>query len=67
MEIDAGRRGRLTPQERERRMKEGLCFYCGEKGHTAAAHRQRAPAPRIAATQEKSSEEPEEEDFPNDA
>jgi len=27
--------GKLTGSERDRRMKEGLCLYCGEKGHLA--------------------------------
>lgn len=26
-------RSRLSPQERERRLKRGLCFYCGGEGH----------------------------------
>jgi Ty3 transposon capsid-like protein/Zinc knuckle len=30
-----GKNGKLTTEERERRMKEGLCLYCGEKGHVA--------------------------------
>ena len=30
-----GKNGKLTSEERERRMKEGLCLYCGEKGHVA--------------------------------
>ena len=30
-----GKNGRLTTEERERRIKEGLCLYCGEKGHVA--------------------------------
>ena len=38
MEIDALRSGtpnggRLTPVERQYRMSNGLCLYCGEKGH----------------------------------
>ena len=27
--------GKLTGSERDRRMKEGLCLYCGKKGHFA--------------------------------
>ncbi|KAG9020308.1 Retrotransposon-derived protein peg10, partial [Tulasnella sp. UAMH 9824] len=60
--VDAARRGRLTPEEHSRRQREGLCFYCGEKGHTAAAHQRprqavidyqvpQSYAPTIAATQ----------------
>ena len=30
-----GKNGRLTTKEQERRIKEGLCLYCGEKGHVA--------------------------------
>ena len=30
-----GKNGKLTGSERERRMKEGLCLYCGDKGHVA--------------------------------
>lgn len=30
-----GKNGKLTPQERERRMKEGLCLFCGQSGHMA--------------------------------
>ena len=28
---------RMTPEERERHRKEGLCYYCHEKGHRAIA------------------------------
>ena len=28
-------RGFVTPEERERRRKEGLCYRCGQKGHIA--------------------------------
>ena len=30
-----GKNGKLTGDERDRRMKEGLCLYCSEKGHVA--------------------------------
>jgi hypothetical protein len=30
------KRGLLTVEEKERRHKEGLCLYCGEKGHLVA-------------------------------
>ena len=30
MQIDAVRVKSLTPEERKRRMEEGLCLYCGE-------------------------------------
>lgn len=29
--------GHLTPEEKDRRRREGLCGYCGEKGHFAAS------------------------------
>jgi Domain of unknown function (DUF4939) len=32
-----GKNGKLTGEEKDRRMKEGLCLYCGEKGHIAGA------------------------------
>lgn len=33
MQIDAVRFKPLSPEERTRRMEEGLCLYCGEQGH----------------------------------
>ncbi|OJT11279.1 Retrotransposon-derived protein PEG10 [Trametes pubescens] len=33
MEIDAIKHGKVTPEERERRKREGLCFYCGKGAH----------------------------------
>ncbi|KIO16516.1 hypothetical protein M407DRAFT_50343, partial [Tulasnella calospora MUT 4182] len=33
--IDAARRGPLSQEEKDRRRREGLCHYCGEKGHMA--------------------------------
>ena len=33
MQIDAVRVKSLTPEERKRRMDEGLCLYCGDQGH----------------------------------
>jgi len=35
MEIDAVRRGPLTPEERKRCKDNGLCMYCGVSGHLA--------------------------------
>jgi hypothetical protein len=35
MQIDAARFKTLTPEEKERRMENGLCLYCGEEGHKA--------------------------------
>ena len=29
--------GKLTSEDRERCMKQGLCLYCGEDGHLALA------------------------------
>lgn len=34
MEIDAVRRGPVTAEEKERRRRLGLCFYCGQGKHT---------------------------------
>ena len=31
MEIDAVKRGPISAEEKARRKKEGLCFYCGGK------------------------------------
>jgi hypothetical protein len=33
MQIHAARVRTLTPEEKKRRMEEGLCLYCGEEGH----------------------------------
>ena len=33
MQIDAARIRTLTPEEKKRRMEEGLCLYCREEGH----------------------------------
>ena len=50
--------GKLTREEREHRMKEGLCLYCGEKGHithdcpksaAAKAHAAKVSAPKSKA------------------
>ena len=35
MQIDGARVRFLTPEEKKRRMEEGLCLYCGEEGHKA--------------------------------
>jgi len=29
-------RAHLSPEERQRRVRRGLCFYCGEAGHLVA-------------------------------
>ena len=34
MDLSANRR-KLTPEERNRRITEGLCLYCGGAGHIA--------------------------------
>lgn len=34
MEIDAIKRGPISKEEKERRRKEGLCFYCGQGKHS---------------------------------
>ncbi|GBE87281.1 hypothetical protein SCP_1005280 [Sparassis crispa] len=35
MDVDRVSISRLSPDERQKRMKEGLCFLCGKKGHIA--------------------------------
>lgn len=47
MQLDNTRR--LTPEEKARRQKEGLCLYCGLSGHLVARCPTK-PAPRIQAT-----------------
>lgn len=37
MDLSAAR-GKLTPQERQRRMTNNLCLYCGQAGHRKDAH-----------------------------
>lgn len=34
MEVDAIKRGPVSPEERARRKSEGLCFYCGQGKHS---------------------------------
>lgn len=31
---------KLTPEEKQHRLRHGLCLYCGQAGHTAAEHKQ---------------------------
>jgi hypothetical protein len=33
MEVDRARTSRISPEERERRLRDGCCFRCGRKGH----------------------------------
>jgi len=35
MELDAVKPKKLTKEEREQRIKDGVCLYCGKKGHFA--------------------------------
>ena len=35
MDVDRINISRLSPEGRQKRMKEGLCFLCGKKGHMA--------------------------------
>jgi len=49
MDLSAGRRrGPLTQEERQRRIAQGLCLYCGGSGHLAMACPNRRPA-RVSA------------------
>jgi hypothetical protein len=45
-----GRDGKLTSDERERRMKEKLCLYCGKPGHKASECNKSASAKGRVAT-----------------
>lgn len=36
MDLSSGRR-RVSPEEKVRRIREGLCLYCGQAGHVASA------------------------------
>lgn len=57
-------RTRITPEEKERRRQQGLCFRCGEKGHPASncplGQKPWAPVPIVAEinTNESEKEEP---------
>lgn len=48
MDLSASRK-KLTPEEKSRRMAEGLCLYCGGSGHMARECPNRRPL-RAAAT-----------------
>jgi hypothetical protein len=37
MDVDQVRYRKLTPEERQKRINNGECLYCGEKGHQAGA------------------------------
>jgi hypothetical protein len=37
MDVDQVRYRKLTPEERQKRINNGECLYCGEKGHQANA------------------------------
>ena len=51
-----GKDGRLTTEERNRRIKEGLCLYCGQKGHNAKdCKKSQAARARAAMVSEESS------------
>lgn len=47
-----GKDGKLTSEERERRMKEKLCLYCGKAGHKAPECDKAAAAKARAVTVE---------------
>lgn len=49
MQIDAIRAKHLTPEEKKRRMEEGLCLYCGEGGHRVS-NCPKKPSQRIVKT-----------------
>ena len=39
MDVSSVRQGPLTPEEKERRNKLGLCWYCGQPGHIVMDHK----------------------------
>ena len=43
MEVDVIRHSRLTPEQREHRRRNGLCLFCGQKGHLIRACPVRPP------------------------
>ena len=43
-------RARLSAEERQRRMREGRCYYCGEQGHRVAACPVKSPRPDRASS-----------------
>ena len=43
---------RLTPEERSRRITQGLCLYCGARGHVVVTCPLRPPQARVSAFQE---------------
>ena len=63
MQIDAVRVKSLSPEERKRRMEEGLCLYCGEPGHRAGScpkkHNRNVVKTRGAIMQENEDAQPQ--------
>ena len=63
MQIDAIRVKYLTPEEKKRRMEEGLCLYCGEGGHRVPncpkKPNQRIIKTRVAIVQENVDAQPQ--------
>ena len=47
MDLSSGR-GRLTPEEREKRFKNNLCLYCGQAGHRKSDHFKTKPGTAAA-------------------
>jgi hypothetical protein len=51
MELDATRfKGKLSQRDRDYRMKNKLCLYCGKPGHRANECRAKADGPRLTKT-----------------
>ncbi|KAF5903463.1 Retrotransposon-derived protein PEG10 [Clarias magur] len=47
MQVDQQFFSRLTPTERQRRLTQGLCLYCAEKGHVRLTCHGRPPRPKV--------------------
>lgn len=55
MEIDAIKRGPITKEEKERRRREGLCFYCGKGKHLVDDCPNMSPQAKAARAKAKAS------------
>src|SRR5690606_11193888 len=59
MDLDTIKFKRLTQEEKDKRRKEGLCMYCGAKGHFAnKCPKKSSPSTSTNAIQESTPEHP---------